>query len=126
MSVYQAVAKTGDIPRGTGRAFAINGKLVAIFNVDGEFLAIDDACPHMGASLAEGFLEGDAVSCPWHGWRFCVRDGLWIDNRRSALRTGTYAVRVEGGVIEVSVPERPAEAEPPSAAGEELGKHYEV
>ena len=56
MDQFQTVAKVGDIPPGEGRAFPVDGTVVAVFNVDGEYTAINDVCPHMGASLAEGYL----------------------------------------------------------------------
>jgi nitrite reductase (NADH) small subunit/3-phenylpropionate/trans-cinnamate dioxygenase ferredoxin subunit len=58
----------------------------------------------MGASLAEGYLEDHGVICPWHAWKFCVRDGAWLDNPRSSIKTETYSVRVEGDDIQISLP----------------------
>ena len=62
MAEFKSVAKVGAIPEGQGRAFSVAGKMVAIFLRQGEYHAIDDFCPHMGASLAAGYLEDDAVS----------------------------------------------------------------
>jgi nitrite reductase (NADH) small subunit/3-phenylpropionate/trans-cinnamate dioxygenase ferredoxin subunit len=59
----------------------------------------------MGASLASGHLDDSAVSCPWHGWRFDVRDGSWCDNRR--LKTDVFEVRVVGDQIEVATEPTP-------------------
>jgi nitrite reductase (NADH) small subunit/3-phenylpropionate/trans-cinnamate dioxygenase ferredoxin subunit len=109
MSEFQTVAKVGDIPSGEGRAFPIGGILVAVFNTAGEYSAIRDACPHMGASLATGHVEEGCVICPWHAWRFSVTDGTWLDNPQSKLGNECYAVRVEGDEIQVC---RPAEEEP--------------
>lgn len=108
MADYQAVARIGEIPEGQGRSYVVNGRLVAVFNVRGEYRALLDTCPHMGASLAEGYVAGDVVYCPWHAWRFCVRDGLWVDSPKSALRTPTFDVRVTGDEICVLVPDAPA------------------
>ena len=63
---FTPIAKTVDIPQGTGAAFPVNGRMVAVFNEEGKFFAIDDICPHMGASLAGGHVENGTVSCPWH------------------------------------------------------------
>jgi len=101
---FVAVAKVGDIPEGEGRTYPVNNRMVGIFFVDGEYFAINDACPHMGASLAAGYVEEGAVTCPWHAWRFCVKDGLWLDNPKSDLKTDCYQVRVQGDDIEVCVP----------------------
>jgi nitrite reductase (NADH) small subunit/3-phenylpropionate/trans-cinnamate dioxygenase ferredoxin subunit len=58
----------------------------------------------MGASLADGHVEDDAVMCPWHAWRFSLTDGTWLDNSRSKIRSACYEVRVEDGAIQVKVP----------------------
>lgn len=59
MSEYIKVCVVDEIPVGEGRAFPVNEQLVAVFNQgEGQFRAIDDACPHQGASLAEGYVEG--------------------------------------------------------------------
>ncbi len=105
MADYQTVAQVGDIPEGEGRAYPVNGRMVAVFLIEGEYRAINDSCPHMGASLATGYVEEGAVTCPWHAWRFCTKDGLWLDNPRSKLRTDCYEVRVVGEEIQVLVPD---------------------
>jgi nitrite reductase (NADH) small subunit/3-phenylpropionate/trans-cinnamate dioxygenase ferredoxin subunit len=100
MSEFVTVAKVGAIPEGTGAAFPVGEKLVAVFNLgEGKYHAINDLCPHMGASLADGFVEGDVVTCPWHAWRFRVTDGTWCDNPR--IKTDVFEVRVEGDEIQV-------------------------
>ncbi len=97
---FQTVTTTSELPPGTGRAFVIGERLIAVFHLaDGQFRAIDDACPHQGASLAEGYVEDGTVACPWHGWRFRLCNGAWADNPR--LKVNAYAVRVEGEEIQV-------------------------
>ncbi len=100
MEEFVLVAKVGDIEPGKGKAFEVGDRVIAIFNEDGVYRAIDDMCPHMGASLATGFLEQSEVSCPWHGWRFDIRDGTWCDNR--TLKTDVFEVRIRGDQILVS------------------------
>ena len=117
MAEFQTVARTGDIPEGEGRAFAVSGRMVAVFLRDGQYHAINDSCPHMGASLATGYVDDNAVTCPWHAWRFCITDGLWLDNPQSELKTDCYEIRVEGDEIQVLVPGR--EDQPPTAPDEE-------
>jgi nitrite reductase (NADH) small subunit/3-phenylpropionate/trans-cinnamate dioxygenase ferredoxin subunit len=100
MGEFVTVAKVGAIPEGTGAAFPVGDNLVAVFNLgDGEYFAINDLCPHMGASLADGSLEAGVVTCPWHAWRFRVCDGTWCDNTR--IKTDTFEVRVVGDEIQV-------------------------
>lgn len=108
---FQTVARTGDIPEGQGRCFSVNGTMVGVFLDQGRYFAINDFCPHMGASLAEGYVENGAVMCPWHAWRFSLCDGTWLDNSKSSIRTNSYPIRVEGDLIQVSVP-NPTPADP--------------
>ena len=104
MDKFVAIAKVGDIPDGEGRSYPVHSRMVALFYVDGEYFAINDACPHMGASLASGFVEDGAVTCPWHAWRYCVKDGTWLDNPKSKVKTDCYPVRVVGNDILIAVP----------------------
>lgn len=99
---FQTVAKVGDIALGQGMSYTVNGRMVAVFNDQGQYFAIDDFCPHMGASLAGGYLEKGVVSCPWHAWRFCVTDGRWCDNPK--LKIDAFTLRIEGNEIQVQVP----------------------
>jgi nitrite reductase (NADH) small subunit/3-phenylpropionate/trans-cinnamate dioxygenase ferredoxin subunit len=99
MAEFIDVTGTDEIPIGEGRAFPVNGKMIAIFNDNGSFFAIDDFCPHMGASLADGWLEKGCVACPWHAWRFQLSDGAWLDNPK--IKAATFQLRVIGGRIEV-------------------------
>ncbi len=107
MPEFTTVAKVGDIPVNEGRAFEVDEQMVAVFNHNGEYLAIDDMCPHMGASLATGHFEPAdcTVTCPWHAWRFDTRDGTWCDNRR--LKVDVYQVRVVGDEIQVAPADTP-------------------
>jgi len=107
MAEFMTVARTGEIPAGSARAYPINGRMVAVFHVDGDYHAILDSCPHMGASLASGYLDGHEVVCPWHAWRFCVRDGCWTDNPQASLNTDSFEVRVVDEEIQVLVPDPP-------------------
>lgn len=69
------IASVHDVPPGTGRAFALPRYDVALFNVDGEFYALENSCPHQGGPIADGWLESGTITCPWHGWCFDVRSG---------------------------------------------------
>lgn len=97
---FVTVAKVGEIAEGRGRAFAVDGRMIAVFCENGEHFAIDDFCPHQGASLAEGHVENHCVACPWHFWRFDVHNGRWLDSPR--IRVDAFAVRIRGDEIQVS------------------------
>ena len=102
MSELFRVCDVDEIPQGEGYSYKVNNMVVAVFHVDGQFYAIEDACPHMGASLSTGYLEGCVVSCPLHAWRFDVRDGTWCDNPR--VSTDAYPVTVKDGTVFISFP----------------------
>jgi nitrite reductase (NADH) small subunit len=102
MTDFITVAKVGAIPEGQGKTFAVGTRLIAVFQEADGYFAIDDACPHMGASLGTAAVESGVVACPWHAWRFNVREGIWCDNPK--VKITTYPVRVEGDEIQVAVP----------------------
>ncbi len=102
---FITVAKVGSIPKGEGASFQVGDRLVAVFHYQGRYLAIDDLCPHMGASLGAGHLdEKGIVTCPWHGWRFDACTGKWADNPR--LCVDSFEVRIQDDEIQVRVKNR--------------------
>ncbi len=103
---YTTVADVTELAEGESRAFPVGKIMVAIFLLDGKYYAIDDFCPHQGASLAGGYTEDCTVFCPLHHWRFSLKDGTWLDNPKIAV--GSFKVRISGGKIQVQVPEDPA------------------
>src|SRR4051812_41026044 len=98
MAEFHDVCRTDEVPEGEGKTVTVGDKLIAVFRTDGCYHAIDDVCPHMGASLSGGFVENGIVTCPWHAWRFRLADGAWADNPR--IKIGCYPVRVGGGEIQ--------------------------
>jgi 3-phenylpropionate/trans-cinnamate dioxygenase ferredoxin subunit len=75
MSDFVKVAVRDELPPGGKKLVDLDGRAIAIFNVEGQFFAIDDICTHDGGPLAEGTLEGAEIRCPRHGARFDVRTG---------------------------------------------------
>src|SRR6266849_2766580 len=110
MAEYQRVCRTDEVPEGDGLTVEVGDKLVAVFRENGAFFAIDDMCPHMGASLAGGYVEDGTVTCPWHAWRFRLADGAWADYTK--IKIGCYAVRVVDDDIQVQVPPPAAPRQP--------------
>jgi nitrite reductase (NADH) small subunit/3-phenylpropionate/trans-cinnamate dioxygenase ferredoxin subunit len=96
------IAKVSDIPLGEGKAFPCRDRMIAVFHMEDRFYAIDDFCPHQGASLAGGWVHEGCVACPWHAWRFNLEDGAWLDNPK--IKVETYPVTVEGDDILVELP----------------------
>ena len=86
----------GKFPQAGARALLeLEGKSLALFNVDGELLVIDDSCPHQGASLCGGRLEGRVIPCCAHGLRFDLRTGYLLNS--TALKVAQYPVEVIDG-----------------------------
>src|SRR5262245_30915802 len=106
MAEFQTVCRVGDVGEGEGKTVNVGERLVALFCLDGRYHAIDDTCPHMGASLAAGYVENGVVTCPWHAWRFRLSDGAWADNPRIAV--GAYPVQVAGEQIQIKIEPPPA------------------
>lgn len=98
---YSRVANVGEFAEGQGQAFEVDGRMIAVFLDGGRFYAMDDACPHQGAPLSDGIVCDKTVTCTWHGWRFGLEDGRWLDSPRT--RVATYPVRVVGDEVQVAV-----------------------
>jgi 3-phenylpropionate/trans-cinnamate dioxygenase ferredoxin component len=75
MSSFVKVTTRAELPPGGKKLVEIDGRAIAVFNIDGAFHAIDDVCTHDGGPLAEGELIGCEIECPRHGARFDVRTG---------------------------------------------------
>jgi nitrite reductase/ring-hydroxylating ferredoxin subunit len=101
--VFHRVAATSDIPAGEGLRVQLDQLEIAVFNIDGEFYAIDDVCTHAFASLSEGFAEGDVIECPLHGGRFDIKTGKAVA-APCEVDVRTYPVRREDDAILVGIP----------------------
>jgi len=96
------VGSVKDIPPGFGKLVEAEGKRIAVFNVGGTFYAIDDTCPHQGGPLSEGELEGEVVTCPWHGSTFNVTTGAVLTPPARA-GVSRYPVQDAGGVLSIEL-----------------------
>lgn len=102
MSARVRIAAVADVPAGEGRVVEAQGTALALFNMGGAFYALDNACPHRGGPLGEGDLDGAAVLCPWHAWRWDVRTGANVNN--PAVRVACFPVTLEDGGVYVELP----------------------
>lgn len=89
------VASTSDLAPGECKVVEAGGRTLALFNVNGTFFCLDNTCPHSGGPLGEGSLEGEVVTCPWHGWSFNVKDGACQLN--PDIKQEAFPVTVQGG-----------------------------
>lgn len=99
--MWVAVGPADAIPPGDYAQVEVDDRFVAVFNVNGQFLAVEDVCTHDGGGLAGGVVEGDVVICPRHGARFCLRTGAAL-TAPAYEPVATYATRVVNGIVEVS------------------------
>ena len=97
---FARTAKTTEIAPGTIMEFQVEGKAVAVANVDGKFYAINNTCLHRGGPLGQGPLEGNIVTCPWHGWEYDVTTGKISQN--PLVGVNCYSVEIRGDEIFVN------------------------
>ena len=102
MPGFVKMATLEELPPGGAKEVEHDGRIYALFNVDGVISAIDGICPHQGGPLAEGLLEGTIVTCPWHAWRWDVTSGANMNN--PAVKMACFPVRLEGDQVWVDLP----------------------
>jgi nitrite reductase/ring-hydroxylating ferredoxin subunit len=97
---FVKVVSANDLQEGSGKSVSANGKALALFKVEGKLYAIDNTCAHRGGPLGEGMLEGNVVTCPWHGWRYDISNGKCL-----TLPVGvkSYTVKIDGKDVLVDV-----------------------
>ncbi len=102
MPRFVKLATLDELSAGMAKEVEFEGRIYALFNVDGVISAIDGICPHQGGPLADGQVQGTTVTCPWHGWQFDVRTGK--TPLGSKIKQGVFEVKVEGQDVLVAVP----------------------
>lgn len=95
MGQWYNLIKVDDLEPGHGVQVTVEDKVLAVFNVEGTFYAIDDTCTHARASLAEGPVAGNVVTCPWHGATFDIATGAALSDPASE-GVKSYNVKVHG------------------------------
>jgi nitrite reductase (NADH) small subunit len=101
MSDFVRVIAADELAPGSCMETRVEGKPVALFNVDGTFHAIGNTCIHRGGPLGQGFLSGTIVMCPWHAWTYDVTTGVSTVN--PDLKVPSYETKVEEGQVLVKV-----------------------
>ena len=98
---FVKAAKTNEVSPGNCVSVKLDGNFIGIHNVDGQYYAMDNICPHVGGILHAGGQEDGIVVCPIHQWKFNVKTGQCIWPGKCAL--ATYPLKVNGGDILVDV-----------------------
>ena len=131
------IARVDEVPPGGRKIVEVAGRSIGVFNVNGEFFALRNRCPHQGGPLCAGRLfgvvqgtvpgeyrfsrPGELLRCPWHGWEFDVRTGQsWFDPARTRVRA--YEVSVAPGQALVE----PAPGEAGLQKGPYVAETYQV
>jgi nitrite reductase/ring-hydroxylating ferredoxin subunit len=104
------VARADEIPPGERKIVEIGGRSIGVFNLDGDFYALRNSCPHQGGPLCAGYRFAalsasepgeyhrdparQIIRCPWHGWEFEIRTGRsWVDPDRQRVRSYPAGLR---------------------------------
>jgi nitrite reductase (NADH) small subunit len=95
--MWTRAASIDDCPPGASLEIVVADRIVALFNVDGAYFALDGVCPHQGGPLGKGALSGCLVTCPWHGWQFDVSTGQHRLNAK--FHQPRFPVRIEDGEV---------------------------
>ncbi len=114
------VAHVEDIPEGSRKIIQVDGLSIGVFHHNGQYYALRNSCLHRGGPVATGKLDGDTLTCPWHGFQYNVTTGQLLVDPNACL--DTYPVLIEDGHIHVEVPdmskaEEPQEIASPAVAG---------
>ena len=100
MAEFTTVATITEVPPGERLIVEIGRRWIVLFNVDGQYYAIEDRCTHDDGPLAEGELRGCEISCPRHGARFDIRDGRVL-SAPALVDVPTFQTRILGEEIQI-------------------------
>jgi 3-phenylpropionate/trans-cinnamate dioxygenase ferredoxin subunit len=100
MSDWVTVARADELAPGQWKSVDVDGAQIAVFNLGGEYYALEDVCTHDGGQLTGGSVEGAEIVCPRHGARFCIRTGAAL-TAPAYEATTTFPVRIENGEVQV-------------------------
>jgi nitrite reductase (NADH) small subunit len=99
---YIKIATETELPApGEAKEFEIAGKTICVANVNGTVTAIENVCLHMGGPLGQGYVDGEKIVCPWHGWEYNAKTGELFDDAKSKL--DVYPIKVENGEVLVDI-----------------------
>jgi metal-sulfur cluster biosynthetic enzyme/nitrite reductase/ring-hydroxylating ferredoxin subunit len=121
MGSFVKICRVEDIPDPGKAVFELEGRVVVIFHVQGEWYCLEDVCTHDGGPLGEGTLTGHQIACPRHGAKFDVRSGL-PTSMPATEGTAAFDVRMDDGVVYVSSAPRPLGTAQASGRADSSGK----
>ena len=86
---------------GEAKEFELAGKTICVANVGGTITAMDNLCLHMGGPLGQGYIEGNKLVCPWHGWEYDPKTGQMEDDPKTKL--AVYPIKIENGDVMLDI-----------------------
>ena len=99
MAAWIKVCALAEAPApGEAAEVELHGVPLCVANRDGQFSILDNECPHRGGPLGQGWIEGNAVLCPWHAWAFDLETGVVEAPEHGSVKV--YPARVESGQLE--------------------------
>ena len=98
---WHDVAAADELPDESAREVVLDGRILAVFRSGGNLYALDGMCAHQGGPIAEGTVEHNCVTCPWHGWQYELATGIQTINRQPLQET--FEVRQRDGRIEIKL-----------------------
>lgn len=101
LPVFVQALPASALTPGSGQTVRVRDTAVALFNLEGEYYAIEDRCPHRGGPLGAGWVEDGQVSCPLHGWAFDIRTGHCLTRSDKPVRA--FPTRIAEGFVEVNI-----------------------
>jgi nitrite reductase/ring-hydroxylating ferredoxin subunit len=99
---FVCAAKVSDIAPGQIREIQLDGTTIALANVGGQFHALSNNCLHRGGPLGQGSMQGNMVTCPWHGWTYDVTSGKVSPNQSAGVACYPVELRGEDVYVDVS------------------------
>lgn len=101
MAEFVTIAHIDDLKPGECRVVEVNDKTIALYNVNGTLYATDNTCLHREGPLGEGELEGEIITCPWHGWQYNVTTGENTSDPN--LKIESFEVKIEEDNVQVKI-----------------------
>lgn len=99
---YVKLTTQSELPSpGEAKEFELGKKVICLANVNGTITAMDNVCLHMGGPLGQGYIEGNKIVCPWHGWEYDLKTGELGDDPKS--KVAVYSIKVENGDVLIEI-----------------------
>ncbi|MCB9399574.1 MAG: Rieske 2Fe-2S domain-containing protein [Acidobacteria bacterium] len=102
MGTFIPVTPTEAIGKNEMLPFTVDGVDIVVVNLNGNFYALKDTCPHAGAPISNGYIRGESLMCAYHGAKFRIQDGAVL-TPPAMCAIPSYSVRIENGMIEVEI-----------------------